>query len=46
MRNLIVLALVGFVAQLVDGALGMAYGVTTTTLLLTAGIAPAMASSC
>jgi uncharacterized membrane protein YfcA len=45
MRKLLVLALVGIVAQLVDGALGMAYGVTSTTLLLFAGIAPASASA-
>jgi uncharacterized protein len=45
MRKLIVLALVGLVAQLIDGALGMAYGVTSTTLLLVAGIAPASASA-
>ena len=30
MQTLIVFALVGFGAQLVDGALGMAYGVTPT----------------
>ncbi len=45
MRSLIVLAVVGFLAQLVDGSLGMAYGVTSTTLLLTVGIAPALASA-
>lgn len=45
MRKLLVLALVGLLAQLVDGALGMAYGVTSTTLLLLAGIAPASASA-
>lgn len=45
MRKIIVLALVGLVAQLVDGSLGMAYGVTSTTLLLAAGIAPASASA-
>jgi uncharacterized membrane protein YfcA len=33
------------VAQLIDGALGMAYGVTSTTLLVTTGIAPAAASA-
>jgi hypothetical protein len=44
-RKLVVLALVGFAAQLVDGALGMAYGVTSSTLLLVAGIAPASASA-
>lgn len=45
MRSLIVLAIVGFFAQLVDGSLGMAYGVTSTTLLLAVGIAPAIASA-
>jgi uncharacterized membrane protein YfcA len=44
-RKLIVLALVGLAAQLVDGALGMAYGVTSSTLLLVAGVAPASASA-
>lgn len=37
--------LVGFIAQLIDGALGMAYGVSTTTLLLTLGVSPATASA-
>jgi uncharacterized membrane protein YfcA len=36
---------VGLLAQIVDGALGMAYGVTATTFLLTAGATPAMASA-
>ncbi|WP_422732994.1 sulfite exporter TauE/SafE family protein [Micromonospora sp. WMMD558] len=45
MRKLLVLALVGLAAQLVDGALGMAYGLTSTTLLLLAGVAPAAASA-
>lgn len=45
MRTLLVLGLVGLVAQLVDGSLGMAYGVTSTTLLVAAGIAPAAASA-
>jgi uncharacterized protein len=45
-RNLVVLAILGFIAQLVDGALGMAYGVTSTTLLLAvAGLTPALAST-
>jgi len=44
-RTLLILALVGLVAQLVDGALGMAYGVTSTTLLLIAGVTPASASA-
>ncbi len=46
MRNLVVLGIVGFLAQLVDGSLGMAYGVTSTTLLLAiAGLTPALAST-
>lgn len=45
MRRLIILALIGLVAQLVDGSLGMAYGVTSTSLLLMFGIAPAIASA-
>ena len=45
MRQLVILAVVGLIAQLVDGSLGMAYGVTSTTLLLTVGIAPAAASA-
>ena len=45
MKTLITFALVGLGAQLVDGTLGMAYGVTSTTLLLAAGYAPAAASA-
>ena len=45
MRKLILLALVGLGAQLVDGSLGMAYGVTSTTLLLAIGANPAAASA-
>ena len=45
MRSLLVLGLVGLMAQLVDGSLGMAYGVTSSTLLLATGIAPAAASA-
>lgn len=35
----------GFIAQMIDGALGMAYGVTATTFLLTLGIPPSVASA-
>ena len=35
----------GFIAQMIDGALGMAYGVTATTFLLSVGITPAAASA-
>jgi uncharacterized membrane protein YfcA len=45
MRTLILLALAGLGAQLVDGSLGMAYGVTSTTLLLAMGTNPALASA-
>lgn len=45
MRKLVLLALIGLGAQLIDGSLGMAYGVTTTTLLLAIGTNPAAASA-
>lgn len=45
MVNLLILALAGFIAQLIDGALGMGYGVTSTTMLLTMGLAPASVSA-
>ena len=45
MRKLIVLGFVGLIAQLIDGSLGMAYGVTSSTLLIAAGVAPAAASA-
>lgn len=35
---------VGLLAQIIDGALGMAYGVTSSSFLLAAGLPPAMAS--
>ena len=37
--------LIGFAAQLVDGALGMAFGVISNTLLITVGVPPAAASA-
>lgn len=45
MRKLFVLALVGLASQLVDGALGMGYGVTSSSLLLLAGLSPALTSA-
>ena len=45
MRKLPLIALIGLGAQLVDGALGMAYGATSTCLLLSAGLAPAVVSA-
>ena len=44
MRTLIVFLLVGFGAQLVDGSLGMAYGITATTMALIGGATAAQAS--
>ncbi|MDR3201783.1 MAG: sulfite exporter TauE/SafE family protein [Bifidobacteriaceae bacterium] len=45
MPFLLMLALVGLAAQFVDGSLGMAYGVTSSTLLLAIGTNPATASA-
>jgi uncharacterized membrane protein YfcA len=45
LQRFLLLALFGLIAQLIDGALGMAYGLTSTTLLLAAGLAPAVASA-
>ena len=36
---------VGFLAQIIDGSLGMAYKVSSTTFLLSTGVAPAVASA-
>ncbi|MGV0874007.1 sulfite exporter TauE/SafE family protein [Mycolicibacterium sp. XJ879] len=45
MRSLLIFALVGVGAQLVDGALGMAFGVTASTLLVLSGVGAAQASA-
>lgn len=45
LTDYIVLGLIGFAAQLVDGALGMAFGVISTSALLSFGMAPAQASA-
>ncbi|QZT65057.1 sulfite exporter TauE/SafE family protein [Mycolicibacterium austroafricanum] len=45
MRSLLIFTLVGVGAQLVDGALGMAFGVTATTLLVLSGVGAAQASA-
>jgi uncharacterized membrane protein YfcA len=41
----LLIALAGFSAQLVDGSLGMGYGLTSSTLLIAIGLAPAAASA-
>lgn len=43
-KNFHWMLLAGFLAQMVDGALGMGYGVTSATILLSAGISPAAIS--
>jgi uncharacterized protein len=43
--NILLYVLVGFIAQMIDGALGMAYGVSSNTFLLSLGIPPAAASA-
>ena len=45
-EDLLLYAAVGFAAQMVDGSIGMAYGVTTSSVLLSLGVAPATASAC
>lgn len=45
MPSLLLLALIGLAAQLVDGGLGMGYGVFSSTLLVIAGLSPAAASA-
>ncbi len=44
-NDLLVLIAIGFAAQMVDGAIGMAYGLTATTLLISSGVPPAQASA-
>lgn len=43
--TILLYVLVGFVAQIIDGALGMAYGVSSNTFLLSVGVSPAIASA-
>jgi uncharacterized protein len=45
MEDFLLFAVVGFLAQIVDGALGMAYGVISSTVLLSFGVPPAAASA-
>lgn len=45
MDVILLYAVVGFLAQIVDGALGMAYGVVSSTVLISAGVPPATASA-
>lgn len=45
MNKIIIFALAGFLAELVDGSLGMGYGASSSSVLLTFGVAPAIASA-
>jgi uncharacterized membrane protein YfcA len=45
MSDLLVVGLAGFLASMVDGALGMGFGPTSSSILLSSGISPAAAST-
>ncbi|ALC81239.1 MULTISPECIES: sulfite exporter TauE/SafE family protein [Bacillus] len=45
MKKLLIFAIVGFFAQIIDGSLGMAFGATSSSLLLVFGVAPAVVSA-
>jgi len=45
-QNILVFIAFGFVAQMIDGALGMAYGVSSMSLFLSFGVPPAISSAC
>ena len=45
MDNLLVVAAAGFLASMVDGALGMGFGPTSSSILLSSGLSPAAASA-
>jgi len=44
--NIIIFIIFGFIAQIIDGALGMAYGVSSNAFFLSLGVPPAIASAC
>lgn len=44
-REFVLFILAGFVAQIIDGALGMAYGVSCSSILLSIGVTPAITSA-
>ena len=44
-RSFLIMTLTGFMAQMVDGSLGMGYGTISTTFLLANGVSPAIVSS-
>ncbi len=44
-ENILLFVLIGFIAEMIDGSLGMAYGVSATSFLLSLGLPPATASA-
>jgi len=44
-RGFLIMALAGFLAQMVDGSMGLGYGTISTTFLLAYGVSPAIVSS-
>ena len=40
-EDVLLYVIIGFVAQMIDGAIGMAYGVTASSVLLGLGVPPA-----
>lgn len=46
MKTFLLCIIVGFLAQLIDGTLGMAYGVSCSTFLRTFGLSSAVSSAC
>jgi uncharacterized membrane protein YfcA len=44
--DVLLYVIIGFAAQMIDGAIGMAYGVTASSVLLSLGVPPATASAC
>ncbi|MBP7336838.1 sulfite exporter TauE/SafE family protein [Niveispirillum sp.] len=45
LEDILLFIAVGFAAQMVDGAIGMAYGVTASTVMMSMGVPPATASA-
>lgn len=43
--TILLYVLVGFLAQVIDGSLGMAYGISSNTFLLSVGVSPSIASA-
>ena len=45
LNDMLLFIAIGFAAQMVDGAIGMAYGITASTVLISFGVPPATASA-